>query len=55
VLVTLSMHFVSNEFGSSVSDVAETPLLCVMWRCSGVAETQLLCVMWRSLAGQSVF
>jgi hypothetical protein len=55
VLITLSMHFLTDEFCGSVSGVAETPLLCVMWRCSGVAETMPLCVMLRCLAGQSVF
>ena len=54
VLITLSLLFLTDEFWGSVSGVAETPLLC-MWRCSRVAETSLLCVMWRCLPGQSVF
>ena len=40
VLIKLSMHFLTDKFGSSVSGVAETPLLRVMWR---------------FLTGQSVF
>jgi hypothetical protein len=54
-VITLSKHFLTDEFWGSVSGVAETPLLCVMWRWSSVAETPLLCVMWLCLSGQSVF
>ena len=54
LLITLSLHFLTDEFWGYVSGVAEKPLWC-MWCCSCVAETPLLCVMWRCLPGQSVF